>query len=138
MEELHEVIDYAVDEFLMERQYQEFISLLKYFVYIQEAKTPAAHLMHKGGSEFTILNDQLQPIDANQFDSSFSIELLDKDINFEDMIVSTLITVSPEQIYIHTREPDVQIISTISQIFLKTVSRSVRTAVPVKFHWAIP
>ena len=37
-EELREIAEYAIDEFMMDRQYQEFISLLQYFVYIQEAK----------------------------------------------------------------------------------------------------
>ncbi|MEW9698119.1 putative sporulation protein YtxC [Paenibacillus sp. SI8] len=117
MEELREVVEYAVDEFVMDRQYQEFISLLQYFVYIQEAKIPVAHLIHKGGHEFVILNDKLELIDANEFDATFKLEVLEKDINFEDMIVSTLITVSPANIYIHTRDPDVTVIKTIMQIF---------------------
>jgi putative sporulation protein YtxC len=117
MEELREVVEYAIDEYMMDRQYQEFISLLQYFVYIQEAKIPAAHLIHKGGHEFLILDDQLKPIDASEFDATFKLEILEKDINFEDMIVSTLITVSPASIYIHTREPDMTIIKTIMQIF---------------------
>jgi putative sporulation protein YtxC len=117
LEELREIVDYAMDEYLMDRQYQEFISLLKYFVYIQEAKIPTAHLIHKGGHDFVILNDLLEPIDTNEFDSSFKLEVLEKDINFEDMIVSTLITVSPANIYIHTREPEMTVIKTIRQIF---------------------
>jgi len=117
LDELREVVEYAVDEYMMDRQYQEFISLLQYFVYIQEAKIPAAHLIHKGGHEFVILNDQLEPIDANEFDATFKLEVLEKDINFEDMIVSTLITVSPANIYIHTRDPEMTVIKTIRQIF---------------------
>ncbi|KRE40610.1 putative sporulation protein YtxC [Paenibacillus sp. Soil724D2] len=116
-EELREIAEYAIDEFMMDRQYQEFISLLQYFVYIQEAKIPVAHLIHKGGHEFVILNDQLELIDANEFDTTFKLEVLEKDINFEDMIVSTLITVSPANIYIHTRDPELTIIKTIRQIF---------------------
>ncbi|OCT10652.1 hypothetical protein A8709_22695 [Paenibacillus pectinilyticus] len=116
-EELREIAEYAIDEFMMDRQYQEFISLLQYFVYIQEAKIPAAHLIHKGGHEFVILNDRMEPIDANEFDASFRMEMLEKDINFEDMIVSTLITVSPANIVIHTRDPELTIIKTIRQIF---------------------
>lgn len=81
MEELREIVEYAMDEFMMDRQYQEFISLLKYFVYIQEAKIPTAHLIHKGGHEFVILNDELEPINTSEFDSSFKLEVLDKDIN---------------------------------------------------------
>jgi putative sporulation protein YtxC len=117
MTELQETLDYALDEYMMEQQYQEFISLLKYFVYIQEAKIPVVHLIHKGGHEFHILNEHLEPIDVNDGDCAMTLELIDKDINFEDMIVSTLITVSPAQIYIHTREAEAPIIKTIMQIF---------------------
>lgn len=115
-DELREVAEFAIDEYIMDQQYQEFISLLKYFVYIQETKIPVAHLMHQGGSEFTMYNEQMNPIDTAQFDG-FTVELLDKEINFEDMIVSTLISVSPQQIVIHTREPEEQVIKTITQIF---------------------
>lgn len=116
LEELNDIVEYAIDEFLMEKQYQEFISLLKYFVYIQEAKIPVAHLMHRGGHEFTLLNESMQPIDTDQYEN-FTVELLDKEINFEDMIVSALITVSPQKVYIHTREPEMQVIKTILNIF---------------------
>ncbi|WP_158302099.1 putative sporulation protein YtxC [Paenibacillus mesophilus] len=116
MDELREVAEYAIDEYIMDQQYQEFISLLKYFVYIQETKIPVAHLMHRGGNEFTLYNEQMNPIDTEQFEG-FTLELLDKEINFEDMIVSTLISVSPQKIVIHTRDPEEQVIKTIMQIF---------------------
>jgi len=117
LEELREIVEYAVDEYLMDKQYQEFISLLKYFVFIQDTKIPEAHLMHKGGNEFVILNEQMKPITAEDIDETLSVEWLDSDFNFEDLIVSTLITVAPQRIYIHTREPDVAVIRTIVQIF---------------------
>jgi putative sporulation protein YtxC len=117
MEELREVVEYAVDEFLLDRQYKEFISLLQYFVYIQEAKIPFVHLIHKGGNEFMLLDDKMEPIDTSESNTTLTMELLEKDINFEDVIVSTLISVSPQLIYIHTREPEIQVIQTISQIF---------------------
>lgn len=115
--ELRDIIEYATDEFLMDQQYKEFISLLRYFVYIQDSKIPAAHLMHKGGHEFTLLNEQMKPIDTEQLDTTFKVEFLDKDYNLEDLIVSTLITIAPERIFIHTREPELPVIKTISQIF---------------------
>lgn len=116
VEELQEVVEYAIDEYLMDKQYQEFIALLKYFVYIQDAKIPVAHLMHKGENDFILLNEELQPIETKQVET-FVVEMIDKDINYEDMIVSTLITVSPQQVYIHTRQPEMQVIKTIMQIF---------------------
>lgn len=116
MDVLREIVEYAVDEYLMDKQYQEFISLLKYFVYIQDAKIPIAHLMHKGDNEFVLLNEQLEPIETKQMEG-LVVEMVDKEINYEDMIVSTLITVSPQKVYIHTRDPEAQVIKTIQQIF---------------------
>jgi putative sporulation protein YtxC len=116
-EELREVVEYAVDEFIMDKQYQEFISLLKYFVFIQETKIPVVHLMHKGGHEFVLFNEQMTPMDNKATEDSFKIEILDQEFNFEDLVVSTLISIAPQEIYIHTREPQVQVIQTIMQIF---------------------
>ncbi|MBP1156770.1 MULTISPECIES: putative sporulation protein YtxC [unclassified Paenibacillus] len=115
--ELRDVVEYAIDEFVMDQQYQEFISLLQYFVYIQEAKIPFVHLIHKGGSEFMLLNERMETLNTDETDAVVTVEMLEKEMNFEDMIVSTLITVSPQQIYIHTREPELQVIKTITQIF---------------------
>lgn len=116
MEELRDSVSYAVDEWMMERQYQEFISLLKYFVYIQEAKIPAAHVVHHGNHDFTLLNERMLPIDTKQMDQ-FVVELIDKDISYEDVIVSTLISVSPGKLFVHTRTPEEQVIKTILTIF---------------------
>jgi putative sporulation protein YtxC len=117
LEELRMLVEVALDECLMDRQYQEFISLLQYFVYMQESKIPSAHLIHQGGHEFLILNERFEAIDMKEFDTTLKLEVLDKDINFEDMIVSTLITVAPATIHIHTREPELLVIKTIRQIF---------------------
>lgn len=116
-DELRDVVEYAIDEFVMDRQYQEFISLLQYFVYIQEAKIPFVHLIHKGGSDFMLLNERMEIMDTHETDAVVTVEMLEKEMNFEDMIISTLISVSPQQIYIHTREPELQVIKTIKQIF---------------------
>jgi len=116
MEELRDTVHYAVDEWLMERQYQEFVSLLKYFVYIQEAKIPAAHVIHRGHHEFSLLNERMLPIDTKQMDQ-FVVELIDKDVNYEDVIVSTLISISPAKLYVHTRTPEEQVIQTMLTIF---------------------
>lgn len=116
MNALRDLVKYAIDEYVVEKQYQEFISLLQYFVYIQDAKMPVAHLIHKGQHEFEILNEKLEPIETS-VDDSVTLEMVDREINFEDMVVSALIIASPQQIYVHTREPDMQVISTILQIF---------------------
>jgi len=115
-EQLRDIVEYAIDEYTADRQYEEFISLLKYFVYIQEVKIPSAHLIHKGDHEFSLLNERMEPIEVKQPDP-FVIDMIDREINFEDMIVSALISVSPQKLVIHTRHPESQVIKTIRHIF---------------------
>ncbi|MBD8499821.1 putative sporulation protein YtxC [Paenibacillus arenosi] len=117
LSELREVVEYAVDEFILERQYQEFISLLKYFVFIQDTKIPLAHLVHKGGHEFELMNEKWEPLEPMHVVEGMIVEMLDGDMEMEDMIVSTLINVSPGRIVIHTRDAESQVIKTIQQIF---------------------
>lgn len=114
--DLKEIVEYAVDEYMMDKQYHEFITLLKYFVCVQEAKVPSVHLVHKGEYEFQLFGEDGKPMETSAVES-FVIETVDQDVNYEDMIVSTLITVSPRMIYLHTKEPGMQVIKTIRQIF---------------------
>ncbi|BBH21612.1 hypothetical protein Back11_29570 [Paenibacillus baekrokdamisoli] len=119
-EELREVAAYAVEEYVMDKQYQEFISLLKYFVRMQEVKLPIVHVLHKGGSEFALYDEQFQLLEAIPTDRIVA-EMLETEMNMEDMIVSTLITVSPQQIVIHTRQPELPVMRTLETIFEQRV-----------------
>lgn len=116
LEKLRDLIEYAIDEFIMDKQYQDFINLLKYFVYVQEAKIPLAHLVHNGNYDFILLDQEWQPIETSMSEGVV-LEMLEQDLGYEDMIVSTLITVSPARIKIHTNEKDTQVIKTILHIF---------------------
>ncbi|MBM7565331.1 putative sporulation protein YtxC [Paenibacillus sacheonensis] len=119
-QELKDVVAYAVDEYVMDKQYQEFISLLKYFVRMQEVKLPIVHVLHVGGSEFVLYDQQFQLLDTVPADRIVA-EMLESEMNMEDMIVSTLITVSPQQIVIHTRQPELPVMRTLETIFEQRV-----------------
>ena len=108
-DELREVIEYSIDEYVLDQQYMEFISLLKYFVHVQEPKIPTVHLMHKQGDIY-LLDEQMQPLQKQN-------EHQNQDEQAEDLVVSTLISTAPEKIIIHTRNPDFQVIRTLQQIF---------------------
>ncbi|GAB2676256.1 sporulation protein YtxC [Paenibacillus thermoaerophilus] len=116
LNELFETVDSAYEEYWSDRQYREFIALLKYFVYIQDTRIPMAHLLHRSGGEFTLLDERLQPLDPGQFDQ-VTLEVQDMNIQFEDMIVSALLSVAPQQIALHTRTPDDHVVQTILNIF---------------------
>ncbi len=45
IKDLEEIVDKAVDDFLTDREYREFIRLLRYFVEIQEPKIDTVHVL---------------------------------------------------------------------------------------------
>lgn len=126
--ELYEIVEYALDEYVLDKQYQEFISLLKYFVCLQETKVPAIHLVHKGGHEFEMYNERFQLLEPRPHTDRLVAEMLETEINIEDMVISSLISVSPKLITIHTRQPEAQVIRTIETIFDSRVQLCVKCA----------
>ncbi|WP_159081806.1 putative sporulation protein YtxC [Paenibacillus sp. CAA11] len=116
LDTLKETLDYAVDEYLLSKQYEEFIGMLKYFVQFQEPRVPVIHLLHKGGTEFALLDEGLKPVEPLP-GQGVSAHMADQELEMEDVVVSTLISLSPKRVVIHTLEPELLIISTIRQIF---------------------
>lgn len=115
-QELREMAEYAVDEFMLDQQYEEFVSLLKYFVYFQEPLMPLVHVIHKGGEDVMLLDGSLRPVDKLH-DEGLVMERLDHEMEIEDMVVSTLISLSPSRMIIHTRQPEMPVVSTLAHIF---------------------
>lgn len=120
--ELSEIVEYALDEYVLDKQYQEFISLLKYFVGLQESKVAIVHLVHKGNHEFMLYNEKFLPFEPKPHSDRLVAEMLETEMNIEDMVISSLIAASPKHIMIHTTQPDMQVIRTIETIFDKRVS----------------
>ncbi|AOY76379.1 putative sporulation protein YtxC [Clostridium formicaceticum] len=120
--ELQEMIERAVEDFLMNKEYNEFIKLLKYFVDIQEAKIDTVHILFEEDSKYK-LYDQYGNLVNNEYLRLVATEMVDKDINYEDLLISSLITIAPNQVFIHkiSNLNNVEIIKTISRVFVNKV-----------------
>jgi putative sporulation protein YtxC len=122
LEDLAEVVDQAVDEFLMEKEYNDFIRLLKYFVDIQDPKVERVNVLIQPNGFFQLYDGQDNIIKSDYLES-FIIELADNELNYEDLLISTLITLAPRQIILHL--PDAAAIrgtvSTIESVFEERV-----------------
>jgi len=119
-EEVKEAAETALEERLMERQYQEFVSLLQTMVEWQEVKMAEVHVLHGGGHAFKLLDDRLRPLErdaeGNGAEGSALAESGDGDEE-ESMLVSRLLAASPRRLYIHTDDPEAQVIRTLMGIF---------------------
>lgn len=110
--EVLEAAETAIEERLMERQYQEFMALLRTMAEWQEIRTSAVHVLHGGGNAFRLLDEQMRPLESPAIGPEPQEELEE-----ESRVVSRLLAVSPRRLFIHTSEPESQVIRTIIGIF---------------------
>lgn len=96
---LNSVIDDAVNHFIVEREYWEFISLLKIYINSEASSIEQVHLIYNN-SECTLLDESMNIIDIDE--DVFSAKYL-SDITFSsnDYILNTLLNLVPKKIFIH-------------------------------------
>lgn len=117
-EDIEEIIDKVVEEYMVEKEYKEFVKLLKYFVDIQESKIEKINIyIHEGGGYE--LKDGYGNDIFNEFMKELSECKIDTEAKIEDIIISGLITIAPKQVIIHHKENclNAEFIETIVNVF---------------------
>lgn len=96
---LNEIISESVNLYLMEKEYKEFISLLRFYINSQSSNSNIVHLICN--SNENVLIDENKNI-INIYDEVFNAKYL-SDITFSsnDYILNTLLNLLPKKIYIH-------------------------------------
>ncbi|NLZ54516.1 MAG: sporulation protein [Thermoanaerobacteraceae bacterium] len=96
--QLEDSVDVAIDEFLMDKEYREFIKLLRHFVDLQEPKRDLINVVFSD-NQIILMDENLNIIEK---DSSLDLIAKDNpDVNMDDIAVSTLINIAPRRITIH-------------------------------------
>jgi putative sporulation protein YtxC len=106
----------AIHEYLLHKEYKEFIQLLRYFISMQTSKIPLLHVIHKGGKNFQIYKADGTLLRLKEMDGAFQ-EVMEQTFSREDVVVSTLLTIAPEKIILHTVHLEENLICTLMQIF---------------------
>lgn len=115
---LKEIIDRTVEDFVVEREYSEFIKLLKYFLEIQESKYDLINIIVNSDGDYLLKDKDLKDISKEVFED-FSNDTIKGEIDKHDMLVSAIITSAPKKIIIHGVEnsKSVETIDTLKSIF---------------------
>ena len=93
------IVDMAVNKFVIDREYTEFIDLLKCYIHSKDSIANTVHLIYQN-KESILLDEFKKVIDLD--DSILNSKYL-SDITFSsnDYTLNTLLTLLPERIYIH-------------------------------------
>lgn len=104
-------LEQAIDDYLMDREQHEFVNLLRYFLHAQESEFSLVHLLvNQDGAR--LLDEKGLPITRE--------DLLVSDLQRDDMLISTLITLAPKQVKIHHPAPlqeDPVLVDTVKRVF---------------------
>lgn len=115
-QDLLAIIDFAVDEYILDQEYQEFIRLLRHFIAVQPMKTPLVHILHIQDHQFQLLDEEGQYIPAAEIEKHLHA-WTKQSVHPEELIISTLVTLAPEKIIVHTNHPADTVIDTLQSIF---------------------
>lgn len=115
------IVDEAVNNFIVEREYLEFISLLKLYISSQECNANVVHLIYF--NNYSILLDENKNI-INISDDIFKAKYLsDISFSFNDYTLNSLLTLIPKKIYIHLIDNyKDEFINTLQLIFENRIS----------------
>lgn len=118
IKDLEDIVEKSVDDYLMEREYREFIRLLRYFVEVQEPKYELVHVIVRSDNKYVLLDGQQEEI-TNQCMQDFMTEVNEGEINYDDLLVSSLITLAPENVVIHgiNYMQNKELLETIKSVF---------------------
>lgn len=113
---LDDAVDYSVSKYLVEREYAEFVNLLKIYINSKESKTSIVHLVYM--NQESILIDEfhnLINIDDNIFEAKY---LSDISFSSNDYALNALLTLLPKEVHIHLIDSvEDEFINTLKLIF---------------------
>lgn len=117
---LDNIVDIAVNQFVIEKEYNEFINLLRIYIESKTATKQTLHLIYTDGE--SILLDEDKNI-VTTSEKVFSAKYL-SDISFSsnDFALNTLLTILPEKIEIHLIDEEDEFINTLKLIFEGRIS----------------
>lgn len=120
--ELESIVDKVVEKYMAEKEYNEFIKLLKYFVEIQDSKIDIINILVWNDGSYEVLNEDGDNI-MNEMVSDLTDTKYTCAVSIEDFIISGLITNAPKQVIIHCSEncSNMEFINTIKNVFTDRV-----------------
>jgi len=115
---LSELIQKVIEDYKIQEEYKEFISMLKYFVETQKNRCKKLHIVFNENGEYTLLNENNFDITDKCFEEFLETKE-QNNLNNEDVLISSLITLAPKKLFLHFESDNYnkKIVNTISQIF---------------------
>ena len=119
IEKIDELVDEGVNKYIVEKEYAEFISLLKMYVNSKEPETEEIHLIYTNGESILLdKNTDIITIANNSFNAKY---LSDITFSSNDFALNALLSLLPKKINVHLITKKDEFIDTLCLIFEEKV-----------------
>lgn len=119
IEKIDELVDEGVNKYIVEKEYAEFISLLKMYVNSKEPETEEIHLIYTNGESILLdKNKDIITIANNSFNAKY---LSDITFSSNDFALNALLSLLPKKINVHLITKKDEFIDTLCLIFEEKV-----------------
>jgi len=120
--EIKFAVDLANEELRNEKEYNEFVKLLRYFVDTQPPTVLEVNIMMDKHGRFSLWDGEGIRLDENHVDYYLD-DIARGEITLDDMLVSILITIAPRRIVLHNtgKEPRNESVKMIKKVFEKRI-----------------
>ncbi len=117
---LERVAEQLMEQYRTQREYDEFVHLLRYFVSVQSGRPLFLHLMIDEKGKYTLLDEKMNDITSLCMAEFVPIGEFVSD-SMDDLLISILITVAPERLIIHGAEyiRNQELFETVGKVFDK-------------------
>lgn len=120
--ELEEIVEKAAEEYLMAKEYDEFIELLQYFVEAEEPRVKLMQVFKRHDGSYLLLDERFKEV-ADDGLGDFQAEAGRGELGEDDYLVSALISAAPEKIILHDAESfeNKEVLNTLRRVFRERI-----------------
>lgn len=112
---LDSIVDMSVNQYIIEKEYTEFISLLKTYINSTDSGIDILHLIYSNGESILLDKDKnIVSISDNIMNAKY---LSDISFSSNDFALNTLLSILPERLDIHVIDTEDEFIETLKLIF---------------------
>lgn len=114
---INNLIEKSIDEYFAEKEYKEFITILQYFVEIQEPKLDTINILIVN-DDYELYDNEKNLIEKDYYNEIIN-DLATDGISNDDLLISTLIVIAPKKIIIHGEKEDMdkETVKIINNVF---------------------
>jgi len=108
-------VEERVDEYLVSREYEEFVGILRYFLDTTPSRGETIHVVCLGET-VRAYDAEYSPLDVSAMET-IARQACEADLHPQDVLMSALITRSPARLIIHTHNLEESFVQTLMRVF---------------------